>query len=812
MASGGEIVGAAGGAAAIIPGLIGRGKSDYNAQDISHSGMYDPFAYQFGQYGAENYAQGREQQARAIDQRTAPQANYMQADMDRQRALQARASQATVMNQLMARAAGQTPSIAQMQGDRQMQQAAGQQAALQASARGRGALGNAATTAASNTANAAQGISNSTQINAANERLQAEQAAFGAASGMRGQDYQSQGQAANQAQFQAGMQLGSRQTNDARATNLQQMGHQAQQQEQQGRVQMQGIAAGSHANAQNQNATTERQNAGSKGLIDTIGDFLSDVSVKEPYVTSDFSAKQPFALVAGGGMNPMSGAAPASFDKLTAGGGGMDPMASLQAHSDFATQYASNPTGGMTGGAMMVSDERAKRAAFEQGAAYADAEHAGKPIAPPAYAVQKPDEKRKPQIGAKIGDATSRLTGEDAQKLRDVAVAASMGPTAATAPMVALDKAGDLAAQEIHRGADAKTIPQATGAVRNVGSVLLGPVAGPAYRHVTSDFRAKEGLTRDAFGNAAQGDPNAPQFRFVPGQGWVNGAAPQHYSLEEMRDSGNEPDFGDVADQDARIAALGAKGEQQVQDSADSEPMDSKGEKRQAPGTADFQRTEPKPQEGDGPKPWWMGIGAAAKGLNDAQFGAPVRSDRRAKEVIDLDAVDIDNDPGAQDFDADEYLESKAPKPYEREGQTTRHNTKAEMARVKRATEDRAGRDADDMMAGMRANLGRGSAVASKLAPEQTPVAEANRTMVGSMYRYKPEHTPPEQKPGEPNFGFMAQNLEKSPITATAVKEDPSGLKRVDALKLLRILGASVADLQQQQDETRLALSKGGRR
>src|SRR5688500_17819759 len=101
----------AGGAAALqaIPALFGRGQSDDNAQDISHSPMYDPAAGTSGNFGAENYAQGREPQARAIDRRSAPQADYMQADMDRQRALQARASQSTIMNQLMARANGQTP-------------------------------------------------------------------------------------------------------------------------------------------------------------------------------------------------------------------------------------------------------------------------------------------------------------------------------------------------------------------------------------------------------------------------------------------------------------------------------------------------------------------------------------------------------------------------------------------------------------------------------------------------------------------------------------------------------------------------------
>jgi hypothetical protein len=887
MASGSDIVGGAAAGAQILPALFGRGKSDYNAQDISHSGMYDAQAHTFGPAGALDYAQQRNRQANAIDQRTAPQSqfqqtNYQQADEDRRRALEARGNQSTIMNGLMARAAGQTPSIAGMQAQQDAQRAVAAQSSMAASARGPAAMALAQQGAANNAANAQSRISNQSQINAANERLQAEQMAFGAASGMRGQDYGAQGQMAQQAQYDAGarnqsnqfntgMRLNSRQVNDARAMGYEGMGHQGFQQEQQGAVQMQGIAAQSHANAQATNARTEGQNAQNKGLIDTVGDFFgSDMRMKDPVITSDFNAKQGFqstplpGLMGGGGMttngmggmSPLSGPAAASFDTLTAGGGGMDPMASLQKHSDFATQFQSDPTGGMAGG--MISDERAKRAAFEQGAAYADAEHAGKPIAPPAYAVQKPDEKRKPQIGAKIGDATKGLTGEDAQKLRDVAVAASMGPTAATAPMVALDKAGDLAAQEIHRGADAKTVPQAAGAVRNVGSVALGPVAGPAYRYITSDFTTKEplkggrGLTRDAYGNPTDGDPNAPQLRFVPGQGWVNDAAPPRFSLEEMRDGGSEPDFGDVASQDARIA-------QMQHGDAENKAIFDRTRREMAPSMADVAKDdaarrkmafeapdraaiakadeearengERTPSEKIGRKPsMWEVLGNAGKGLNEAQFGG-VHSDRRAKEVLSPDQVamrDGSSDSRTNSFD-----------------KSFRRDTPADQRRVKRAVEDKAGRDADEMMASFGASLGRGPSAqkpegsatsydsddfenadrgdapdlsyAAKardenaLKPSSSPMAEANRTMVGVPYRYKPEFTPPEQEPGEVNWGFMAQNLKKAAPTATAVKEDPNGLQRVDALKLLRVLGAGVADLQQQQDETRLAL-KGGKK
>jgi hypothetical protein len=796
MASGSDIVGGAAAGAQILPALFGRGKSQYNAQDISHSEMYDPGAYQFGQYGADKYAYGKQQQASAIDQRTAPQsqfqqANYQQADEDRRRALEARGAQSTVMNGLMARAAGQTPSIAGMQARQDMGRAAAAQGSMAASARGPAGIAIAQQTAANNTANAQSRISNQAQINAANERLQAEQAAFGAASGMRGQDYgaqagmQAQAQydagARNQSnQFNTGMRLNSRQVNDARAMGYEQMGHQALGAEQQGAVQMQGIAAQSHGNAQATNARTEGQNAQNKGLIETVGDFFgSDMRMKEPVITSDFNAKQPFAgtplpgLMGGGGMttsgmggmqSPMAGPAPASFDVLTAGGGGMDPMASIQKHSDFATQFQSDPTGGM--GGSMISDDRAKlKEAFEEGAKYADASNAGVNVKAPDY--------------AKTSKARNPAAGPAAPDPEEEARAAAR-----------MDQVRRMQAQAAQIAAQPKPVPAMPAAAQQPMPIARAIRAVPAMPIITSDFTAKDPL---------KGGPSWTDQRTW---GSKNKSAP-------------------------------------------------KAEEEMAPGTDDFERTEPKEKPEGATKPWWEVLGNAGKNLNEAQFGG-VRSDERAKNIIDIDDPKsmsnlrpdetaslqkwADRDPERFDNWADRQGWSKEPDygPAREEARRTnmrdgssdsrtnnfdksfRRDTPADQKRVKRGVEDKAGRDADAMMANMRASMGKGSAVdgriADSLKPSSSPVAEANRTMRGEMYTYKPQFTPPEQKPGEPNFGFMAQNLERSPITATAVKEDPNGLKRVDALKLLRVLGASVADLQDQQDETRIALTGGKKR
>lgn len=111
---------------------------------------------------------------------------------DRDRALQARQGQLTTADMILARAQGKVPSIAQQQADRQMGQLAAEQTSQAASARGPAALALAQQNQANATATGQSAISGQAQINAAMERERAEQAAMGAYSQMRGQDYQGQ--------------------------------------------------------------------------------------------------------------------------------------------------------------------------------------------------------------------------------------------------------------------------------------------------------------------------------------------------------------------------------------------------------------------------------------------------------------------------------------------------------------------------------------------------------------------------------------------------------------------------------------------
>ena len=79
----------------------------------------------------------------------------------------------------------------------------------------------------------------------------------------------------------------------------------------------------------------------------------------------------------------------------------------------------------------------------------------------------------------------------------------------------------------------------------------------------------------------------------------------------------------------------------------------------------------------------------------------------------------------------------------------------------------------------------------------------ANRQLRGETYTYKEGFG---EDPSRPHHGFMAQNLETNPITATAVREDPSGIKKVDNEDALRVTAAGVASLQEQHDELEAAV------
>lgn len=105
----------------------------------------------------------------------------------------------------------------------------------------------------------------------------------------------------------------------------------------------------------------------------------------------------------------------------------------------------------------------------------------------------------------------------------------------------------------------------------------------------------------------------------------------------------------------------------------------------------------------------------------------------------------------------------------------------------------------------------------AKIEKATAPMAQASRSMAGSVYKYKPEFTPPEQEEGETNVGPIAQNMARDPVAQTAISRDPhSGMLQIEIPKALKLSMAAIASLQAQNDAMRADLEtlmkKGGRR
>jgi hypothetical protein len=186
-------------------------------------------------------------------------------------------------------------------GQQQMQQALAAQSSLAASARGAAGMALAQQNAANNTANAhgqigtnvamatrdigrqsamaaqnigmqsqmtGENVANQAQVNAMQERMQAEQAAFGAYAGLRGGDMASQmnhAQIAQQqmqgAQFNTSVDMQQRALNDQQTMGLYGLQNSVRSQQLQADMTQQGLMAASHSTSQGQNMGANQANA-----------------------------------------------------------------------------------------------------------------------------------------------------------------------------------------------------------------------------------------------------------------------------------------------------------------------------------------------------------------------------------------------------------------------------------------------------------------------------------------------------------------------------------------------------------------------
>lgn len=260
-----------------VAGASGVGKNTFRAGGFDQTGAYNANRFEYGGAAGQANADANRYAhwANAAQFRQGAQADYGRAQGLTGRAVRwdeyggaAREAQGAAAGLMYSRATGATPSIAGMQARQDMQRAQAAQAAQAASARGAAGLALAQQNAANNTANAQAQISNQAQINAATERMQAEQAAFNAYSGMRSGDVAQSAQMgalaqseAQQAQYNAALQQQQRALNDQMSLGMSQHEIATKQSQLNANMQQQQLMAQSYGMANQLNAGANQANA-----------------------------------------------------------------------------------------------------------------------------------------------------------------------------------------------------------------------------------------------------------------------------------------------------------------------------------------------------------------------------------------------------------------------------------------------------------------------------------------------------------------------------------------------------------------------
>lgn len=710
-------IAAAGALAKGAAAAAGAGKNRRAAQsffDPSGKTGYNPNAANWGGKagGQQEYERNLHNSQMGVESRGAPTANYEMANWDRMQSGQARDGQNQAAALMLNRAKGVTPSIASQQAAMDSQRAVAAQQSAAASARGPAGIALAQQQAANNTANAQSQISGQAQINAANERLAAEQAASGAYTGMRAGDLQSQSQVAQQEQFQAQQQLASRNANDQRAMGYEQLKYGSNVAQLNSKMQEQGILAQSHNAKEGLQQQTAQANANREGQqVDSIiggisdmgktaagaGAMGSDERMKVQYRAAGgpVAAGRPYVVGEQGPELVVPSQAgtvvPAGQTRALLGKGGRRPPTTKEMLDDRANQAeltAPVDQGGPSLDSML--DDRAQQTAPD--GIGKEALHTGIEN----QIVRDRDPQTQAERDQAMIEQWERSTGQTAQQARDD-VRTSDNKAEMAKTNARLGTGGGK--EKPWYMTDVSGISMTGSAPTQSVSSLNGRSVWAGGNSFESDDRAKLAAAWDA-GRKSAGD-DLQRY--------------QSMSPEELQQASNKDRLADslrVARRDTWDAAL-----MTAQDKIDAE---------EAPPEPEF-------------------------------VAPPIASTLPPK---------------------------REPKPA-----TMMRNMSTPMRRRSLESDERA-----------------------KMRLDNGPLADANRKMKGEPYMYKDGHVPMHEKPGQPHFGFMAQNLEKNPISATAVDEGPDGMKRVDRDRMLQVMASGLSDLQRQQDELRAGLNKGGRK
>jgi hypothetical protein len=736
----------------------------------------DDNAYEYGGQagGADAAANKYASYGQNAQQRQGVYTDYGKANGWEQEGQNVRGRQSQVADTMLARAMGQTPSIAQMQADRQMQQAAAEQASAAAGARGPGAMALAQQNAASNVANAQANISGQAQVNAAGERMQAEQAAMGAYGGMRGQDAQSQQMAANQAQFQSQMNDAQRARNDQYQMGMTQAEMGVRNSQLSAQQNKQAQQSGNAQAAQTINAGVAGQNAASAQSMGmgVLGMGASVAGGVAGAVASDSRAKE--------GIEPLT------------------PSGVVLARSTWGAKQDDAPTSfeDISRSQQSLSPSEASSLAGRTQDASRRAE-----------AYESPYQRDVREVGA-LRKVNPDLVNDDDIRRERVGRAMSRGESTPA------------------KGEAPKDAPKVDAAKGEAGKGGVAGALGSAFGDVGKGFTKLAG----SFDNGYHGPTSTgggPQLLAVQTPALMTGY-PSDVRTKIMGGLGGAPDTGGTGVDIGNSPGI----TQSMIKEASTGTAGNVGIRGMVGGGGIVGGSMPmlNGPGGDGGGKMYSDMGTKRPSggpmlnfsLADASEVMPLAE--REGEELHQSADGRAFTRSAAEDDGRPSLAGPTPRFSVSEAVPDKPKAKAKPAPAKRSTREMT---PEEMMAWANAQQAQQTsdhearmAAGPMVSDERTkrvggpdPMQSANRAQASAIYEYKPEFKPPEQTPGEKNVGPMAQTMAKDPMAATAVRKDPSGILTLDRDKLSKLHSAGISSLQDQVDQLKAVLaSRMGKR
>jgi hypothetical protein len=788
---------AKGAAAAAGAGKNRRQPGAFYDPDGKRGTGYDANASNWGGQpgGRQQYEQNLHNSQMGVEGRQGPQVNYQQADWDRMQSGLARNGQNLAAHAMLNRGLGNTPTIAGQQAAIDTQKAVAGANAQTASARTAGGIALAQQNAANTQANAISSISGQAQVNAAQEQVANLNAASGAYGSMRSGDFQAQQNAAQQAQTQAQLDANARAQNDQRAMQYEQLKFGANAAELNSKMQNQGILAGSYNNKESLGQQTAQANANREGQqVDSIINGVTNtagmaaggakaeggpVAAKKPYVVGEqgpeiIVPKQPGVVI------------PNKQTKMVLNKGGTKYDTKLEADDEqnFQQWFSKVAHKGETGA------DYDYRGAYKAG------------ISADPKTAHWPDTFKKPNHET-FSNESQYATGEDAQK-------------AGYWDGEKYIKAGDARFREdveaikhgswTKPGSDVQTQAMLDDRERQLGPGAADDVMSQQQfqQGIEQSIVADRAKNTQASRDAAMTNPNQTIQDDAARQQWERINGPIEGAENDARTSDN---LKEMQKTNARLGTGGSKKPWYMTDvsgismTGNSQPKSMDGRSVWEGGNT-FQSDDRTKLAAA----WDAGRKSAGddlqryQGMSPEQLQEVAKKDRLAESLRTArrdtwdaalmtaqDTVDAEEAPPEPEFVAPPIATTLPPKAEKRPATMGRNF--ATPARQRPMGSDERTKSVDHGL-----------------------LAGANRAMKGEPYTYKNDHVPMHEKPGQPHYGFMAQNLEKNPISATAVEEGPGGFKEVDRDRMLQVVASGLADLQRQQDELRTGLRKGGRK